>query len=433
MSRQSADCAIFLGVCVGLLVLVGLLQPQHKVSFYAKGSPFATLKLYPTWLSIEKSGWQFDQQMPMWHPYKNRDRQYNARYQSERAWLTSLDFDRSRDIQAFKNRFCASTLRPLWPRICEGLDSAYKVGMVCLLVGIFSGILAQGLSAHFLYDYSRRRPSKRTRVAATLVLVVSFLASVLAQAYYLVHVTAPLDKMDSRAPHIVALLGSSKISGASVGFWLLWVAIVVQALQLVVVLLLLKSPYEDASQAMQLRSKSQYGAFDGPPSSAGPWNSQANAGPPRTSVAEALLGLAPTGPPPHWGSDRGTVVAESPETATAADTKAAVPSSATVTTAGAVPVAGVVVGQPMVVAVPAGGMAPSGGLMMGQPPAQQVTLVPAAGMAPTGNLMQGQLPVQEVTVVVGQQAMGQQRTTSYADPTPPQELIGGTSVAEETW
>jgi len=416
MGRRSADCASVLGVVIVLLTVFGLVSPLHQVSFFSKGQAFATINLFAVRLNVEGTGWHFESQLPSSHPLKDWDRDYNAKYQKERAWLISAEFSRSHDIQAFNRRFCARTLRPLWPALCEGFGNASKAGIALVVIGMCGGILVQGLCAYLVYDYSRRKPSRRTRRLAVSAMVVGLCAFVFAQVYYVANVTLALDRVQATAPHIAALLGSSKISGLSSGQLLLWATVLVQALQLGQVLALLKSPYEDSLQAMQQApllpemSKMVYGALDeaqlgkewramvGPSlgndlrtasvqSAAGPWNSQANIGPPKAMLADGNYGLTPaaSAPPPP------------PE---AAHT-------------------GLGFGQ---------------GVGWFEPPAVRVPIV-GGHRAQSAVLGQGGtvLVVHQVSVAGGQAVAPPPRDGSYVDPTPPQELLGQAPPSDETW
>lgn len=189
---------------------VGLCLPMHSVSFF-------TMMV----------GRVFRMQTSVLHvkvQEKSND-VFNAMNKlNNKAWKSPLEGQRS--IQEVAHRFCAQGIHTIFPDLCVGLSNAYLLGMLLLVVFLINMVVEVIAYGQF-YAYLVDKPKKSRRRGAFTLLVAGTLPCTSMLLLYALGVLMYLDHMQPVG--IVSFtFHPNKGSGVSEGYFLLWLATLMQ-------------------------------------------------------------------------------------------------------------------------------------------------------------------------------------------------------------
>jgi len=205
-----------------ILMLTALMMPQHTLSFFSLyGVRVARMWIYTMSVQTESSGNDFCRAL---RTMVSDDRL---------GWCDNLDT--MTDIQDVQQRFCSQAFNHIWPSFCNGLSQGYALGtMVVMIIVLNLGL--QAAAIYLLLDYAGRKANPKYRRASMIALSVGLSMLMLTLLYYGVEVLQNLDSVQSAGPLssvFSAVLSTSKGTGVSRGYMMLWVAALFQIVALV--------------------------------------------------------------------------------------------------------------------------------------------------------------------------------------------------------
>jgi len=207
----------FIGLSATSL-LTGLMTAQHSISFFSLyGIKVARIWVYMSSVQTQSSGNDFCRALKQIVSQENLN------------WCSGLDG--LTDIQDVQQRFCSPAFAHVWPGFCNGLQSAYSVGMAVNLV-VFVNLCLQVSAAYLLWDYihgGKANPKYRKSSLITLGIGLVFLVMVL--LYYGMAVLTELSSVSTGSgvsSIFSAVLAASKGIGMSHGYVFLWMGGVFQ-------------------------------------------------------------------------------------------------------------------------------------------------------------------------------------------------------------
>jgi len=194
-------------------MLLALCLPFHSSSFFAVGLVrLAQLKVYSAWGRMDIASNDF----------------------CNLPGISKFDLcnevrDGS-DLHDLSQRFCAQGIDKFLRNSCLGMSNAYAVGMATIILTIINMIM-QGVSTWLLYHYTYKYPKKQYREVALILVTVGTSLLALALGGYYPLVSMNLDSINFAGGGM--LIGTSMGHGVSWGYWIMWVAVLVQVVQII--------------------------------------------------------------------------------------------------------------------------------------------------------------------------------------------------------
>merc|ERR1740117_2506589 len=118
-------------------------------------------------------------------------------------------------------------------------------------------MVLQGVATYMLYHYMYNSPKRQYReVSLILVIIGVFLVS-MCLAAYLPMVGLQLQSIRVNVPGVSLILNNSQANGISIGYWLMWVSVLLQIVQLV---LFKYSKISEERRLVELKMQEQFEA-----------------------------------------------------------------------------------------------------------------------------------------------------------------------------
>jgi len=251
-------------LAAAVFMVMGSTMAQHRVSFFSVYA-ILVLRLETTLLTVEidRGNNDFCRVMELAQP----------------GFCNSIDG--RMELQDIAQRFCAPVIAEVYPQACEGFTRAYYGGLI-LVFFMAVNVILQGVACGLVYQYTWHSCRPQYRKWGTAFFCIStFIYAGALMAYGFV-VIFQLDDLAPRAHYWASVLfRPNRGTGASPGYLLQWVGIIIQGI--VIVLLPQVRSYDEtlaeeehflqkgcASQEQGLQQPGQAGHLQGYGATGGP-------------------------------------------------------------------------------------------------------------------------------------------------------------------
>lgn len=221
MGRQAAHFAMGLSGLSTFLMMFGLFMPFHKLSFFATGfARFADINIYLLSGSVEFSGNDACGVIRAYYPD---------------SVSSCEDLAGGHDLLDLSHRFCAPAISDLFKQACNGMSMAYALGLATVIFTLVN-IVMQGIAGFMLYHYIYKKAQKKFREVSLVLACIGTAIVGLCLMVYMPAVTMQLDSITVGGTFgglAGALLSPGGGLGVSKGYMIMWVAVLVQVIQIV--------------------------------------------------------------------------------------------------------------------------------------------------------------------------------------------------------
>lgn len=237
MGRQVVHFAMGLAIPIGILQLIGtFFLPLHTVSFYITLVNMGSIKLRATGGVAEigdlcklilaiKPDFAFCNEVRGGH-----------------------------DLMDLQQRFCVDTVNLFFKNSCPGFSCAYALG-VAIVIMVITNFCLQGTAVWMLYHYMYNTPKKQFREVSLILVIVGAAVVTICLGLYLPLVSMQLDSIEVIG--INKFVNVSPGTGISIGYWILWVSVIVEIVQII---LFKNSKISDERRRIEAKMQEQFEA-----------------------------------------------------------------------------------------------------------------------------------------------------------------------------
>jgi len=135
------------------------------------------------------------------------------------------------NLQDMAQRFCVGAMSRAFRGMCEGLSAAYGIGLAIIIFQFVNAFL-HIIALWSLYNYVYNTPKKVYRDMAFFLVLVGTCLNVICLGIYAPMVSIHLDNVSIGVIGLNWAIDISNGTGISLGYWIMWVAVMVQCMQL---------------------------------------------------------------------------------------------------------------------------------------------------------------------------------------------------------
>lgn len=231
MGKKAIYIVCGLGVLASMLQIIGAMFPQHKLGLCAglgvAQIPFLMFDTYLTAVNIYKPNSMGGTAVEATLDSTVGDKGFLD-------WLKGNQAVGSHNLEELQFLICTPVTEKLWGALCYGIVAAYTWGIIVIVV-LVTNLLCQGIGCYLLYDYCTRKCNPKYReISASLILGSSAVFLFVLFGYFF----AGLQNMSQVSPTgaVAVFFSASSASGATKGFIIMVMAVIVQILQGIMVL-----------------------------------------------------------------------------------------------------------------------------------------------------------------------------------------------------
>jgi len=210
---------LVMSLIASILYGVALLLPMHRMNFF--GGWFwhlATMETHATFIQFPVGRSRFCKTMYDAGEEGNKAKGSitEERFQSK-GWCEKLEG--AHEIQDVAMVMCAPAISVIWPDFCSGLNLAYVMGVVVVIV-VVTNAVCQVVGCFLLYDYITRKANPQYRFYGISILAIGGVAMFCVTMIYGTWVLGGLDTVGGSS-FTAGLLTTSRNHGYGPGYVLL--------------------------------------------------------------------------------------------------------------------------------------------------------------------------------------------------------------------
>lgn len=215
MGRNVVHFAMGLSIPIGILQLVGtFFVPLHTVSFW-----LTLVKLGSVEMKSTAGVVQFGDLCSMILRFK-------------KDFKFCDDISGGHNLMDLQQRFCVDAVDLVFRNACAGFSCAYALGIATVIM-VITNFCLEGTSVWMLYHYMYNTPKKQFREISFILVIVGVSVVTICLGLYLPLVSIQLDSIEVLGASALKVISVSPGTGISVGYWLLWVSVIVQVVQII--------------------------------------------------------------------------------------------------------------------------------------------------------------------------------------------------------
>lgn len=238
MGRRTSYVGMGLAGLAFVISLISICLPMHRLAFY---------------ISVVKAG-----QVTVYavYGYADLSRSDFCSIGSELPRLCQ-DLNGKQDLHEIQQRFCVNVVNRMFPNACTGLSYAYGLGILLVIVVVINWCL-HGTGCWITYYYMVHSPKKDYREFAFVIITIGTCLHALTLLLYLLLVGWNLDNVEVETSlKLVSLntLSASEGTGISFGFWFMWLSVLVQIVEIVLIKTVKSS---DEARLCEVRAQQEF-------------------------------------------------------------------------------------------------------------------------------------------------------------------------------
>lgn len=141
------------------------------------------------------------------------------------------DIRGSHDLLEISHRFCAPLVDKLFRNSCNAFSSCYALGLGTTILSIVN-LLLQGTAAWLIHHYMQNSPKKKYREVSFILVIVGTVLIAICLGLWFGLVSIQIDNI-TVLPLLDLAIDVSKGWSTSIGYWLLWVSLIIQIVQII--------------------------------------------------------------------------------------------------------------------------------------------------------------------------------------------------------